>query len=240
MKRLTQLLAGALLLLTLPIQAQDAAVSTRVLEIRGLSFVTDKAMPQLYVHFTAGQPDAVGIPVNVKSYLNHEAEELTVLGNEIVFTVDASRASLKTQDKQVAKVKIPAQLKSAILMFLPGGGTDEVPKCQVMIIDDSVRAFPRGSLNVINLSHNPLRIELEKKPFDFKSGEMRLIENPPVGEGNASAMTAYTFQQEQWQRIGASSWPHPGSKRVIQVAFDNGESRQVEMRGIRDIAVRDQ
>ena len=77
------------------------------------------------------------------------------------------------------------------------------------------------------------------KPFDFKSGEVRLIENPPVGDANSSAMRAFTFQDEQWQRIAAGVWPHPGQKRVLQVAFDNPESRQVEMRGIRDIAVRD-
>lgn len=238
MKNLIQLAFG-IALLVLPAQAQNPAPSARMLKIRGLTFGVDQTVPQLYAHFTAAQPDAVGVPVTVKSYLNHEAEQLTVLGDEVVFTVDASRASLKTEDKQVAKLKIPANLRSAILIFLPAGGTEQVPKCRVLTVNDNVRAFPRGSLNVINLSHTPLRIELEKKPFDFKSGEMRLIENPPVGPANASDMVAYTFRENQWQQIGASSWPHPGSKRVLQIAFDNGRSQRVEMRGVRDIAVRD-
>lgn len=239
--KLLSLLASAATFLSAQIShGQAPADSQRILKIRCLSFLNEKPMPQFYAHFSAGQPETVGVPVSVKSYLNHESEQLTVAGNEIVFSTEASRASLKAEDKVVGRMKVPANLRSAILMFLPSGGSEAAPKCQVMVIDDSVRAFPRGSLNIINLSHHPLRIELEKKPFDFKSGEMRLIENPPVGEGNASTMTAFTFQENQWQRIGAGTWPHPGNKRVIQVAFDSVQSRQVEMRGIRDIAVREQ
>jgi hypothetical protein len=240
MKFLSLLATASMFLLPGLSHGQAPADSQRVLKIRCLSFLNEKQMPQLYAHFNAGLPEATGVPVNVKSYLNHESESLTVAGNEVIFSTEASRASIKTDEKVVGKMKVPANLRSAILMFLPSGGTEALPKCQIMVIDDSVRAFPRGSINVINLSHHPLRIELEKKPFDFKSGAIGLIEKPPVGEGNASAMTGYTFQENQWQRIGAGTWPHPGNKRVIQVAFDSAQSRQVEMRGIRDIAVREQ
>lgn len=226
------------LVLHVPAHGQNAG-QARVIKSRCITFQTDQELPPLFAHQATGSPETPGVPVTVKSYLNHEAESLALSGDEVIFTSAPDRASITLPDKLFARFKVPAQLRSAILMFLPGDGKPGSPKCLVLPIEDTTRAFPRGSLKVLNLSHFPLRIELESKPFDFKSGESRLIEDPPVGNSNSSAMRAFTFQEEQWQRIAAGSWPHPGQKRVLQVAFDNPVSRQVEMRGIRDIAVRD-
>lgn len=227
-------LAAALLLPSLSAQAQEPG---RILKTRCIGFQTDEALPALFAHAPTAPPEASGTPVTVKSYLNHEAESLAVVGDEILFTAAANRTSLK--DPLVARLKVPAGLRTAILMFLPGDGKPGSPRFRILPIDDGTRAFPRGSLKVINLSQSPLRIELEKKPFDFKSGETRLIEDPPVGEANASAMRSFSFRSGEWQRVAAGNWPHPGQKRVLQVAFDNAASGSVEMRGIRDIAVRD-
>lgn len=238
MNHLSLLALTTALVLHLPVHAQDAAQS-RTLKSRCLSFQADQPLPPLFAHQVAAAADVEGVPIAVKSYLNHEAESLAMAGEELIFTTSANRAKLGAPEQLVARLKIPPQLRSAILMFLPGDGKPGSPQCRILPIDDSTRAFPRGSLNVINLSRFPLRIELENQAFDFKSGEARLIENPPVGEAHASAMRAFTFREDQWQRIGAGNWPHPGTKRVLQLAFDNPASKQVEMRGIRDIAVRD-
>lgn len=224
-------------LLIVPALDAGAQTPARILKSRCIGFQTDQALPELFAHAVSAPPEAAGTPVAVKSYLNHEAESLVVNGDEILFTSAADRASIK--DKLVARLKVPANLRTAILMFLPGDGKAGSPPCRILPIDDSTRAFPRGSLKVINLSQAPLRIELEKKPFDFKSGETRLIEDPPVGEANASAMRSFSFRNGEWQKVAAGNWPHPGPKRVLQVAFDNAASGSVEMRGIRDIAVRD-
>jgi hypothetical protein len=232
------LVIGVTLMLLLPVHAQDVA-QARTLKIRCLSFQADHALPPLFAHQVDSAPEVEGVPVEVKSYLNHEAESLVMAGAELMFTTSASRAKPVAPDQLIAHLKVPPQLRSVVLMFLPGDGKPGSPRCRILPIDDSTRAFPRGLLKIINLSRFPLRIELEKKAFDFKSGEARLIEDPPVGEANSSAMRSFTFKDKQWQRIGAGNWPHPGTKRVIQLAFDNPMSRQVEMRGIRDIAVRD-
>ena len=231
-------LASLLIFHAAPTLAQaQSPVPVRTLKSRCIGFQTDQALPQLFAHAVTAPPEAVGTPVAVKSYLNHEAESLMVSGAEILFTSAADRASIK--DKLVARLKVPATLRTAILMFLPGDGRPGSPPCRILPIDDSLGAFPRGSLKVINLSQAPLRIELEKKPFDFKSGETRLIEDPPVGDANASAMRSFSFRDGEWRKVAAGNWPHPGQKRVLQVAFDNAASGSVEMRGIRDIAVRD-
>lgn len=221
-----------------PLRGQDAP-PPRVLKVRCLSFQIDGAIPPLFAHSTTAKEDAGGIPVTVRSYLNHEVESLAMSGEQLVFTTDADRASLKDPARLVASVTVPRAVRSAILMFLPGEGKPGGPRCRVLPIEDTTRAFPRGSLKVINLSPLPLRLMLEKTSYDLKSGETRLITDPPTGERNASAMRAFTFKEGKWQRVGAGLWPHPGTKRVLQIAFYNPQSGQLEIRGIRDIAVRD-
>lgn len=227
------------LVFALPLHGQGAEGQGRTLKTRCLLFRPDQTLPPVFVHQSAGAKDAAGVPVNVKSYLNHEAESLILLGDEIYFTTSPDRESMAASDKLIGRYKVPAQMRSAILMFLPGDNKPDKPKCSILGIDDGTRSFPRGSIKVINLGHFPLRIQLEDKPFEFKSAESRVIENPPVGEANAAGMVAFAFKDNQWQRFSAGLWTHPGQKRVIQVVYDDPVTGQSKITGIRDIAVRD-
>lgn len=233
-----RLLFASLLLPILTLDAQDSA-STRTLKTRSIAFQVDDPIPEVFAHSASAAPDAVGVPVKVKNYLNHEAEALQMIGGRLVFTSSPDRESLKDSKKVIAQVKVDEGIRSAVLMFLPGSGKKDAPKYRVLPIEDTVRSFPRGSFKVINLSPFPLRITLEKRIYDIKFGETKLIKDPPVNARNASAMKAFNKQDDQWRNIGATSWPHPGSKRVIHVAFYNPASSKVELRGIRDIAVED-
>lgn len=234
--RLALALAAALLAAP-PLAAQGPSQPTpaRALKLRCLSFRINQPLPPLFAHPAAAPADATGTPVAVKSYLNHESETIAFTGDQLVFTTAAGRASLTDPAALVATLKVPAGLRTAILIFLAGDGQPGSPRCRVLPIDDSPRAFPPGSIRMVNLCHQPLRILLETTAFEFRSGESKLIEDPPVGPANASAMTAFTRAGDQWQGVNSASWPHPGRKRVIKVAFDNPASRQIEIRGIRDI-----
>lgn len=226
------------LALALPLAAQDAQPA-RLLKMRCLTFQVDGAVPELYAHSVLAREEPIGIPVRTRSYLNHETETLTMEGENIVFTTDSDRASIKDPGKVLAQVRVPATVRSVILMFLPGGTQDGGPKFRILPIDDSTGAFPRGSLKVINLSPVPIRLMLEDQRFDIRNGASQVIDDPPVNDRNASAMRAFIQEEGQWKRVGAGIWPHPGKKRVLQVAFLNPVSKQIEVRGIRDIAVRD-
>jgi len=121
-------------------------------------------------------------------------------------------------------------------MFLPGTGKPGDPPFQVLVIGDTRRDFPPGSVKILNLSHQAVRIQLETKVFDFKSGEARIIQDPPVSENQSSGMKAFSFANGEWHRIASGVWPHPGEKRVLQVLFTNPKTQQVEIRGVRDVA----
>lgn len=230
------IIATFVLLPGLPLGAQEED-AVRTLKTRSISFQVDGKIPPLYAHSVAAEKDSPGIPVQVKTYLNHETESFPMNGKRLIFTTSGERASMGKPDMVMAKAEVPDGLHSAVFMFLPGSGRKDAPKYRVLPIDDTLEYFPRGSFKVINLSPLPLRITLEKAVFDIQAGTAKVIKDPPVNERNASAVRAYTKPDGQWRRIGATSWPHPGEKRVIHVAFLNPASGKVELRGIRDIAI---
>jgi hypothetical protein len=233
-----RLLLALALFTGFPVDAQEPG-ATRTLKSRSIAFQIDGKIPMIYAHSVTNEPEAPGVPVKVKTYLNHEVENLQMNGDRLVFTTSGERSSIKKADQIIAKARIPEKIRSAVLMFLPGSGKEGDPKYRVMPIEDTIQSFPRGSFKVINLSPMPLRITLEKKIYDIKAGGTRVIEDPPVNKRNASAMRAYNKPEGEWRNIGATSWPHPGTKRVIHLAFYNPNSKKVELRGIRDIAVGD-
>lgn len=234
-----RLLCALLILSGFALNAQENPAPIRILKTRSIAFQIDDPVPEVFAHSLTAKPDAPGLPVNVKSYLNHEVESLPMGGDRLVFTTSPDRSSLKDVDKLVAKLKVPEDFRSAVLMFLPGSGDKDAPKYRILPIEDTIRSFPRGSFNVVNISPLPLRITLENSIYDIKAGETKIIKDPPVNNRNASAMRAYHKVDGQWRNIGATSWPHPGQKRVIHVGFYNPVSKKVELRGIRDIAVGD-
>lgn len=206
------------------------------LHVRGLSFRLDSPPPEVFVHDAAGDGKTPGVRLEVKSYLNHEFSGLPVKGARLVFTTAEDPASIKDPAKLVATVTLPDGFKGGILMFLPGTGQAGDPPFRVLAISDARRDFPPGSVKILNLSPQPVRIHLESEVFDFKSGESKVVTNPPVAENFTSGMKAFAFADGQWKRIASGVWPHPGEKRVLQVLFENPTSRQVEIRGVRDVA----
>jgi hypothetical protein len=206
------------------------------LRVRGLAFQLDAAPTDVFAHDAAGDGRVQGVKLDVKSYLNHEFSVLPIKGDNLVFTKSADPAGIKDTANLVAKAKLPANFKTGIFMFLPGSGKPGDPMFRVLVIQDSKSEFPPGSIKVLNLSAQAIRIQLEKEVFDFKSGETKVIEDPPVSANQNSGMIGFYFRDKQWHRFASTNWPHPGEKRVIQVMFENPRTKEVEIRGVRDVS----
>ncbi len=209
------------------------------MKIRAISFMVEKPITGVYAHDPSLPTPLPGVAFQVKTYLNHEFSLLPAKGDTVVFTDSADTASAKDPKKIVARAKLPSGFRKGIFIFLPGTGKAGDPAYRVLVMEDTLRSFPRGSTKVMNLSPVTVRIRLEKTDYEFKSGETKLIEDQPVNESNSSAMMAFARKGTEWQRVGAGVWPHPGDKRLIQIIFENPKSKQVEMAGIIDVAVRD-
>jgi hypothetical protein len=215
------ILAGAALLLVSPLPSAAQGEC----RIRGLAL--KPGFPEtIQVKEDDGKTTAGEI--QVKSYLNHEFETLKFTGTQLVFTSAADPALV------LGHCEIPEKASSLILLFVPEAGDPATFK--VLAVDDQAKAFPAGSFQVINLSPEPIKIELESEPFEFKPGEARVIGDPPVNEARSSAMRAYFQRDDKWQVFASGIWPHPGGKRVLQVVTTNPASGHLELKGVRDVA----
>lgn len=211
-------------------------------QIRVLAFQPDLAIAEAFAHdpalTEAAATAAVGVKTPVRSYLNHEFSTVVLTGRRVVFTTQPDHGSLTRPAELLGEVTLPEGVLSAILLCLPPAADDKA-RFQILVIDDSKRAFPASTFRISNLSSQPVRIVLEDKTYQFKPGETKLITDPPVRAGNQSGMQAFALHADVWQRIGSGIWPHPGKGRVVQVLFTNPATGQVQLRAYDDVPPRE-
>ena len=226
--------------LCLPLAAfgQAAKAKTSPVELRLLSFNPGGGQQEVFVHDPAAQDAAEGKQCMVKSYLNHEFVSIGLTGRTLVLTTKAARTSLNETGAKVAKVAMPEGVDRGILVLFPAPKNEEY-LCRALLIDDSAKAFPPGSLNIINMSPLPVRLTLEKDVVDFKPGDRKVIKDPPVRENNHTSVKAFCYKDNEWKRVASGLWPHPGTKRRFQILFENPQTHEIELRGYLDIAAID-
>ncbi len=224
-------------LLLMPALHAQKPKEERLLSIRCLTFQLNDSLSEIFVHSPGAEEPVAGIPVTPKTYLNHERVVLPLYSNRLVFTTEPSAASTKDPEKVIGTTTVPANLKTAIFMFFPADKKAKGKKLNILTFDDSKKAFPPGSLSVVNLCPLPLLLQLEDKKFGFNPGQRKVIEDPPKNERYSIGMRAFVRQNDDWKRIGASQWPYPGKKRVIKIAFYNPNTKQIEIDGVRDISI---
>lgn len=210
-----------------------ATEAARPVEVRCLSLASGYPETAVFAHENSGKTDACEL--QVKTFLNHKSETLQVEGGEVTFSGSAETPKEGPGAGALGKVSIPDGLQSCVFVFeAPSDGKP----ARVHVVDDAVARFPKGSLKVLNLTGAVLRLKLEGKVFDCPADKQTVIEDPPVGERNASAMQAFCKRNGQWIQVATSNWSHPGKKRVLQVATLDRSGRRVMMKGYRDISVR--
>ncbi|MES2920829.1 MAG: hypothetical protein V4819_04755 [Verrucomicrobiota bacterium] len=227
------LLAIALVSLPGLLSAAPAAAEQPV-NVRAISFHQDFPA-EIHAHDPTGSSTA-GL-IEVKSFLNHEPNTLKIKGNRLVFTRKSNPVSATDVSELLGDVELPAGSKSFILVFLPDSVEPGNQHSRVIAIDDSVKEFPAGSFKVANFSASPVKILLEKDTFEYAPGDVKVIDKPPFGENQAASMEAYFKKDDEWKMISTGSWPNPGTRRVLQVFTENLATKEIELKGIRDVVV---
>jgi len=210
---------------------------TRQVSLRLLSFSGDPSLGEVFVQDPAADPALPAVASKVQSYLNREGPSLNLFGNTVAFTRKQDRDSMKRPGELLAKLELAPGLRSAILVFLPAQPGGEAAY-RIFVIDDSPKSFPAGSFHVTNLSPVPVKILLEKQPYDFKPGATVVIEKPPMAENQHAHMQAFAYVSNEWRSIGTGLWPNPGDARGVQLLYQDPASGQVQLRAYDDVPVR--
>lgn len=223
-----RILATVVALLVPPL----AGAAPQECRVRALSLQAGATADELYAHAVNGTATAGSI--HLKTFLNHEFDTLKLKDSKLVFTTKPSAASATDTAAKIGTCEIPAAAKSVILLFIPE--IPDQPACKIVVVNDGTKAFPSGSINIVNLSSLPVKIQLQDQAFEFKAGEIRAIPNPPADSSQASVMKAFCQRDGKWEQFTSGAWPHPGDKRVLQILTDNPATSQIEIRGVRDVA----
>jgi hypothetical protein len=216
------------------LSAQDSAPAK--VELRMLAFSSAQQKKEAFAHDPLADATAAPVPAPIKTYLNHQGSTVFLKSRKIVFTTKIGRDSLKIPEDVIGAFTLPLGLDSAILLFLPGKDKNSA---QIMAIDDSKRAFPAGSFHATNLSPLPIKLILEEKQFDFKSGQAHLIEDPPTGDTGQTAMRTFSFRNNAWGPVATSLWPHPGDARSVLIFYQNPNAGEVQLRSFVDVPPRE-
>ncbi len=187
---------------------------------------------EVYLHDPLADPGVAGIKAKFKKYLNHERFMLSLKGNLV--TVCKEPLLEDPSDKALLQVKIPLSFKRALIVVFPGKTKEAAHRA--LVLDDSIESFPKGAVKCVNLSKNLMRLTLEGKSLKIKAGKTKVITNPPVNKTNHSSMYAHCFIGNEWHRVGAGLWPHPGNKRVYEFFYHDTESGRMKLKGFKDIS----
>lgn len=208
-------------------------------QARLLGFTPDLRFDLAFAHDPAGEDLAAPVEAPIKGYLNHEFEILELRSRKVVFTTGKDRESMNREGELIGEVTLPANMSSGLLVFLPSNPGAKA-KSRVMVIDDSKSAFPVGSFHITNLSGFPVRLMLEKEPFDFTPGKAILIKEPPMRTGMVSGMRAFVNQDGQkWAALSTGLWPHPGTGRCLKFFFQDPATGKVQLRAFDDVPPRE-
>ncbi len=227
-KLFTAILALAL---AAPAFAQEPAINAR---LRLLAFAGDMENPEIFIHDPAAPPEAAPVKAEIKSYLNSDAAVVPLKSRKIMFSLANTRDSLTKEGQLLGEVTLPAGGDSSIILFLPNKPGAKA-KYLAMAVPDSIQAFPPGSFHVTNLSPFPVRLELEKKPFDFKPGQSSILKELPSKSNSEMGMRCYALIENAWKEVSSSIWNHPGKSRSFMILFQDPSSGGVRLRSFDDV-----
>jgi hypothetical protein len=80
---------------------------------------------------------------------------------------------------------------------------------------------------------------LAKETYEVPAGESKVIANAPFNENQTVSMHAFCKRGEQWELISTGVWTNPGTRRVLQIITEDPISKQIDLKGIRDVALPD-
>jgi len=213
--------------------AQANATPSDAFTLRLLAFSPELKQKEVFIQDPVA-PDAAPVPSEIKSYLNDQNTSVPLKSRKVAFTLKRERTSLNTEGEFLGEVTIPEKTRSLICLFLPGKKGDKA-RFQIMPISDTKADFPVGCFHVTNLSPLPVRIQLENKPYDFKPGQVVIIQNPPVRDGGQSGMRTFAFKNNQWQPVSAGIWSSAGRGRKLMILYANPVNGNIQLNAFDDV-----
>lgn len=191
-----------------------------------------KPVTELFV----GSPGGGVMPLNlVVEGLGEPQPVAPVNGSLMIYSSDQVDAS-KPKEGLAATAKIPAGARRMIALIVATPGA--TPPYQMMLIDDSPKAFPPGESRVVNLTPRDFALEAGEHKVGLSSGKVTNV--PPVkkvNEFNQAQTNFYYRKGEAWEAFTERQMQYLDSMRRVFLIFSAPGAVQPEVRTIVDYSV---
>lgn len=213
------------------VASTSATAASRQLSVRALTMAGDFPGEEVFAHSVGSKEP--GVKLKVKNFLNHEFDSVSLVGDSLILTNTSEASSAANKFALLGQVKVPDDLTSGILLFLPG---DKKGSGSVTLIADGKAVFPPGSTLIFNSTRSEMRLEIAGKNYDVKAGGNLVIRDQPSGDDHSSTAKGFVKTDGKWVQFSSAIWPHPGTKRVLQVACEDARTGKADLRDIKDVS----
>ena len=148
----------------------------------------------------------------------------------------------ESEKKPVAKVVIPAGIKSALLVFVPAPAKAAAEETQpsagwrVLVIEDTPKAFPDGGAFVANFYNKDIRFVIgEHRGMLHAAASHGYTMPAKVDEFNMAPVTFELQQGEQWRTASESMLRFVPGIRYLIFAYVDPASGRPRIRTVQDL-----
>jgi len=143
--------------------------------------------------------------------------------------------------KAAAAATIPANVKKAILVFLPAAkpaaGEEAAAMPRVFVIDDSPQSFPQGGAFVANLFSGDIRFVIGEHRNQLRTGNTLGVKQPEKRDEFNMAPVLIQFQQgDSWRTASESVVRFIPETRYLILAYVDPASGRPRIATITDVA----
>lgn len=178
----------------------------------------------------ASSGDGIEIPCTVPVSALSAGVACVAIDHTINFLSAADR-------KPVAKVTIPANLKSAILIFVPAAKAPDGLLWRVFAIDDSIKNMPDGGAFVTNFHSQDIRFVIGESKHMLRPGGSQGVARPDKRDDFNMAPVAFQFLQgETWKDASESMLRFLPGMRYLMFAYLDSVSGRPKVSTFQDLS----
>lgn len=194
------------------VSAQDASTK---LKIRAVLHNPTNPYAELYVPGAAGTMERLNLAMEGLTAAQVAVTRNGVLSLYSSATVDPA----KPLDKLAATGTVPQGVKQAIVLILPAAPGAKLPY-QLMILNDSLAAFPKGESRVVNMTRLPLAIRAGEHAKEVPPAKITTVPQvTKVNDLNQAQTTFYRRDGKQWILLSERPTQYTADVRNIFLMF---------------------
>jgi hypothetical protein len=184
--------------------------------------------------------DAVQLRTGAKSWLELPLSTANVVGpnnaavidGHVTFHREEQGPDGETLHPLVAKARIPAGLKRALVVLTPGKAGAPLPY-HALVLPHSTASFPLGSYKFINMTPYPVRGAIGGSVVKLPSGKVNTFK--PKGQAGDVMLVRFEYYiDKKWRPMAETRWANRDDRRQIICIYQDPRAGRIDMRSIPD------